>query len=803
VSGDFATGPGPGGATVRRRLVVRGVVQGVGFRPYVAGLADDLALAGWCHNDSGAVEIEVEGPAARVGRFEERLVAELPPLALVESVEARDIRPDGGGDGFRIAPSRVVPGGRTMVPPDTATCAACLAELTDPQDRRYRHPFITCTHCGPRLTITLDLPYDRAATTMAGFPMCAACAAEYADPADRRYHAQPVACHDCGPTLRVLAPDGAVLAEGTEPALAAAVDALRRGGVVAVKGLGGYHLACDAASDAAVAALRERKRRPEQPFAVMARDLATARCCVDLGGATEVLTSPARPIVLLPVRADAPVSSLVAPGPTPRGLGELGVLLPYTPLHHLLFADLPDGSPGAPPVLVMTSGNSSGEPLCATEDDALRRLGGIADLLLTHDREIAVPVEDSVVAWSPPTGAVPVRRSRGHAPLPVALPGDTGGAVVLAAGAELKNTVALARDGRAFVSAHVGDLASLASRVAHQRVTDQLLRFHGRAPALLVADRHPGYASRAWARRFAAELDVPVREVQHHHAHLASLAAEHDRLDEPLLGLVYDGTGYGCDTTVWGGELLLLGDGGRSADRLGHLGAVRLPGADAGIRNPVRTAALALLDAGVPLAGTAVDAELTEAESRFVAAAHGSGAGLVVTSSVGRLFDVVASLLGIRHRVSYEAQAAVELEAVARAWRAAHPGEPAPGLPLPVRRPADPDAPAVLDPGPLVRALAVSDAAPDALAFAFHTVLAAASADLAATVAERTGVTVVGLSGGVFVNRVLLAVTSEALARRGLEVLTHRRVPANDGGLSLGQVAVGARTLETVPTPGP
>ena len=789
-------------SVVRRRVVVRGVVQGVGFRPYVAALAAELGLGGWCHNDSGAVEVEVEGPVADVARFEARLPVDLPPLAVLESVVARDVPPEHARAGFRILESRVVPGARTMVPPDTATCAECLAELRDPHDRRYRHPFITCTHCGPRLTITLDLPYDRAATTMAGFPLCAACAEEYTDPADRRYHAQPVACHDCGPTLRVLSPDGALLAEGTEAALAAAVAALRGGGVVGVKGLGGYHLACDAASDPAVAALRRRKERPDQPFAVMVRDLATAERCVGAEGAGELLSSPARPIVLLPVRPDAPVSPLVAPGPTPLGLGELGVLLPYTPLHHLLFAEAPDGSPGAPPVLVMTSGNASGEPLCVTEADAVARLGGIADLLLTHDREIAVPVEDSVVAWAPGLAPVPVRRSRGHAPLPVGLPGDTGGAVVLAAGSELKNTVALARDGRAFVSAHVGDLASLASRTAHQAVTDQLLRFHERTPALLVADRHPGYASRAWARRFADELGVPVLEVQHHHAHLASLAAEHGRLDDPILGIVLDGTGYGCDATVWGGELLLLGDGGRSAERLGHLGTVRLPGGDAGVRNPVRTAALALLGAGVHLAGTPVGAELTEAETRFLEGAHRSGAAVVDTSSAGRLFDVVASVLDVRHRVTYEAQAAVELEAVARHWRTTHPRSAVPELPFPVRRHGTPGGPDVLDPAPLVRALATSDEDPGARAYAFHLALANATADLAADLVGGAGGSTVGLTGGVFVNRLLLDATATALSGHGLEVLVHQRVPANDGGLALGQVAVGARTLENDPTPG-
>lgn len=781
-----ARAEGAGAGVVRRRLVVRGIVQGVGFRPHLAVLAEELGLAGGCHNDATSVEVEVEGPAAAVADFERRVLDDAPPLSRIESLVGTD-QPVRGVAGFVIEHSTAGDGQRTMVPPDTAPCAACLAELDDPADRRYRHPFITCTHCGPRLTITLDLPYDRAQTTMAGFPLCPACAREYADPRDRRYHAQPVACHDCGPTLALRRPDGTVVTTGTEPVLAAAVEALRAGLVLAVKGLGGYHLACAAADDTAVATLRERKHRPDQPFALMARDLATAERLVEVGGAAALLTSPQRPIVLLPRRAAAPVSRLVAPG-----LDELGVMLPYTPLHHLLFADRPDGAPGAPPVLVMTSGNLSGEPLCYEDGDALHRLGGIADLLLGHDRPVAVPVEDSVLAWSP-EGPVPVRRSRGYAPLPVDLPG--GSPVVLAAGAELKNTVALARDGRAFVSAHVGDLESLASRAAHEVVTEQLLTFHRATPTLLVADRHPGYASRAWAHRLADRLAVPVLEVQHHHAHLAALAAEHGRLEEPLLGLVYDGTGYGCDATVWGGELLLLGDGGESARRLGHLGTVRLPGGDAGVRNPVRTAALALLAAGVPLEGTLVGAALTRAEAAYLVAADRSGTGVVETSSVGRLFDVVAAILGIRARISYEAQAAVELEAAARTWarQVADPAGSAPPLPLPVV--AAPDG-LVLDPGPLVRELAGPRCAGmprGALAWSFHAALARASAELAARAATDVGLDTVGLTGGVFVNRLLLAQASARLRELGLAVVTHVRVPANDGGLALGQVAVGAQ----------
>jgi hydrogenase maturation protein HypF len=795
---------------VRRRIEVRGLVQGVGFRPYVARLAAETGVAGWCRNDATCVVLEVEGSATDVAAFEARLPVEAPPLARVHGVIGSD-RPAESESEFVIVASTDAAGERTLVAPDTAVCSDCLAEMADPADRRYRHPFVTCTNCGPRLTITLDLPYDRPATTMGAFPMCAACATEYADPADRRYHAQPIACHDCGPRLsarwsrrlgaspvRTRPGDstsspardeaGPASVTGTEPVLTTAVAALRAGRILAIKGIGGYHLACDASDPAVVAELRRRKGRPDQPFAVMARDLAVAESLVEVGDAGPLLTAPERPIVLLPARADAPVAAVVAPD-----LGELGVMLPYAPLHHLLLSDLPDGSPGAPPVLVMTSGNISGEPLCHTDDDALDRLGDLADLFVTHDREIAVPVEDSVIAWSA-AGPVPVRRSRGYAPLPVDLASAgalAARAAVIAAGAELKNTVALARDGRAFVSAHVGDLESLPSRVTHRRVVDQLVGFHRQPPALVVADRHPGYASRAAAQEYAARLGVPLLEVQHHHAHLASLAGEHGRLDEPIVGLVFDGTGYGCDSTVWGGELLALTDGGAGFARLGHLGTVRLPGGDSGVRNPVRIAALALLAAGETWDGTPVGAALGPAEAQLLAKAHAAQTGFVDTSSAGRLFDVAASLLGVRHRTSYEAQAAIELEAAARRWRRDHPDVPAPGLPFPVDE-------GLLDPGPLVAAVAAAvreGADIGALAWSFHDALGRAGAEAAAAAAETTGTRTVGLTGGVFVNRILLERTRHHLAGHGLTALTHEQVPANDGGLALGQVAVGVRRL--------
>ncbi len=783
------------GDVVRRRLVVRGVVQGVGFRPHVARLAELLGLAGSCRNDVIGVVIEVEGRAARVADFARLMESQSPPLARILSVDSGDLAPTGQ-QGFTIGGSTDGTGERSMVPPDTAVCADCRRELDDAADRRHRHPFITCTNCGPRFTITLDLPYDRPATTMAGFSLCAACAEEYADPRDRRYHAQPIACHDCGPTLRVVDRDGAEIARGTEDALRATVAGLRAGAIVAIKGIGGFHLACDAASSAATTVLRHRKDRPDQPFAVMVADLASAARLVEVGGAAALLDSPERPIVLLAARPGARVAGCVAPG-----LDELGVMLAYTPLHHLLFADFPDGSPGAPAALVMTSGNVSGEPLCFTDDDALERLGGIADLFLTHDREIAVPCEDSVVAWAEPDDgdAIPLRRSRGYAPLPVPLTGPAvpDETVVLAAGAEVKNTFALARGGVAFVSAHVGDLGSLESRTAYGRATAQLLRFHRSVPELVVADPHPGYSSTAWARQFASDLGVPLLEVQHHHAHLASLAAEHGRLEDPVLGVVFDGTGYSCDSTVWGGEFLLLGDGGLSADRVGHLGTVRLPGGDAGVRNPVRTAALALLAAGVELAGTAVNDELSDQERGFLGHLLDADTGWVATSSVGRLFDVVSALLGVRHRITYEAQAAIELEAVAARWRRHHPHAETPPLAFPARGRT---GLTVLDPDPLVRALVeglAGGASPGELAWRFHATLAEATSDLAATLARARGLRTIGLTGGVFANRLLLGLVTRRLASQDFEVLTHRVVPPNDGGLALGQVAVGVRSLRS------
>ncbi|MGV1009289.1 MAG: carbamoyltransferase HypF [Dermatophilaceae bacterium] len=796
-SGSTHAGDRP--APLRLEIVVTGLVQGVGMRPFLARLARELRLAGQCSNTSSRVLVDVEGDPDAVAAFVRRIRTDAPPLAVVESVVTHAASPTGVS-GFTIVESATDAGRRTLVAADTAPCADCLRELADPADRRYQHPFITCTNCGPRFTITLDLPYDRPATTMAAFPMCPACTAEYADPLDRRYHAQPIACHDCGPTLAARSPDGSVLTTATDEAIATAQHALAAGRIVAVKGIGGYHLACDAGSPQAVSRLRERKHRPHQPFAVLVADRHTAAAVAELSeGAARLMQSPARPIVIVPRRHGAS-RSLVCEQVAP-GLDDVGLLLPYSPVHVLLM----QGSQ-ARPVLVMTSGNVSGEPLCVDDDDALTRLGSIADLFLTHDRPIAVPCEDSVMTLDADDRPMPVRRSRGYAPLPVRLSeaGVERGPVVLAAGAELKNTVTLVRDGLAFVSAHVGDLGSLQSRAAHERAVAQAERFHEATADLVVADLHPAYQSRAWALARSGALGVPMLGVQHHHAHLAALAAEHGRLDEPLVGLVFDGTGYGCDATIWGGELLRLGDGGTRCERLGQLATFPLPGGDAGVRNPVRMAGAAMAASGMPVTpGTPLAEALTDGEARLLAALPRTSAGWVATSSVGRLFDVVASMLGVRHRVTYEAQAAIELETRAARWVRARRAHPAYhdrrvvdrlGLGMPIV--PGPTGVAVLD---WRAVLAGVDAAVQAhadvgeVAYGFHVALAEGAAELAARVTSPAGT--VGLTGGVFQNRLLTALTRAALADRGRHALTHRLVPPNDGGLSLGQAAVGLAHL--------
>ncbi|MFG2306393.1 carbamoyltransferase HypF [Actinacidiphila glaucinigra] len=782
--------PGPAARTAqRRRVLVRGVVQGVGFRPFVFGLARELGLAGHVGNTGDGVVAEVEGAPGAVAAFCDRIGAEAPPLAVVESVSHRPV-PLAGGTDFTISPSRPGDGAsRTLVSPDTATCEACLAELRDPGDRRHRHPFITCTHCGPRFTIVTGLPYDRPNTTMARFPMCVKCRAEYEDPADRRFHAQPVSCHDCGPRLRLVLPGADRAGREGEP-VARARRLLAAGAVVAVKGLGGYHLACDAGNAESVRLLRARKNRGDKPFALMARDLADIEGLAHVGPEERgLLTGNRRPIVLLRRRPEAcEVAEAVAPR-----VADLGVMLPYTPLHHLLLG-LP-GDPPGPRLLVMTSGNLGGEPIVTDDEQALERLAGLADAWLTHDRPIHVPCDDSVVRICD-GGELPVRRSRGYAPFPVPLPVPVVPA--LAVGGDLKNTFCVGEGRHAWLSAHVGDMDDLATLTAFTGAERQLEEITGVRPALLAADRHPGYRSVGWARREAG--DRPLRRVQHHHAHVAAAMAEAG-LDgtSPVIGVAFDGTGHGDDGAVWGGEFLLAGyDGFR---RSAHLAYVPLPGGDAAVRRPYRMALAHLRAAGLPWApGLPCTDACPEDERAVLAVQLERELHCPPTSSMGRLFDAVASLSGVCHRVGYEAQAAVELEAAA----VAAGGLPAGGYSFALRPGAGAGGATACDPGPVLAAVVADlDAGvpTGVIAGRFHRAVAELVRRVCAAVRESDGITAVALTGGVFANALLSSACARDLRADGFTVLRHRLVPPNDGGLALGQLVVAARGGPPTPHP--
>ncbi len=707
----------------RRRLRARGIVQGVGFRPFVHRLAGRLDLAGFVLNDGEGVVIEVEGSREALDVFAAALVEEAPALARIDSV-ATEALPVRGERGFAIAESRAV--GRTaLIPPDVATCDDCQRELFDPADRRYRYPFLNCTQCGPRFTIVRAVPYDRQATTMAGFPLCGDCRREYEDPADRRFHAEPIACPACGPQLSM--------------PLEEAVGLLREGAVLAVKGLGGYHLACDATDEGAVARLRARKRREEKPFALMTR---SPEALVEVGAAElELLRSPERPIVLARRLPSAPVAPSAAPG-TPW----LGVMLPYTPLHHLLCHDV-----GRP--LVMTSGNLSDEPIAFEDEEARMRLGGVADAFLAHDRPIHRRCEDSVVREG-----FPVRRSRGYAPSALALPIPAARPLV-AAGAGLKSTFCVARGREAFLSAHLGDLDSELAYRAFRTDLDLYLAMLAVEPEVVACDLHPEYLATKWAR----EQDAELVEVQHHHAHAAACLAEHGETG-PALALVFDGTGYGTDGTLWGGELLRCDLA--SFERVAGLEPVPLPGGEAAIREPWRMAAVHLERAGrpVPWEGWRLVRESLKANAPL-------------SSGMGRLFDAVAALLGVRERITYEGQAAIELEHLA--------GE----------TPAAPHAWRLGDGTELVRLIHDDLAAGRGraeLAAVFLETVAAAAAEVCA---EAAGPLTVVLSGGTFQNLRLLASTRARLEALGFRVLSHCLVPPNDGGISYGQAAVAAARI--------
>ncbi|NWF67513.1 MAG: carbamoyltransferase HypF [Chloroflexi bacterium] len=758
---------------MRQRLVVRGMVQGVGFRPFVYTLAARLGLAGFVGNDSSGVFIEIEGAPDALAAFHTALCREAPPLAQIEAV-TRQGMPARGDQHFAIVHSETHSAAHTLVSPDVCLCADCRRELFDPANRRYRYPFINCTNCGPRFTITRALPYDRPQTTMAAFAMCPACQAEYDNPLDRRFHAQPNACPVCGPHIWL---------HGTPhtgaAALLAAQERLRAGQIVAVKGLGGFHLACAADHDVALETLRARKGRVDKPFAVMARDVEHIQPFAEVTALeAQLLTNRQRPIVLLKKRAapQSPLSELIAPG-NPY----IGVLLPYTPLHELLLED------GAP--LVMTSGNFSGEPIVIDNEAALERLAPLADAFLLHNRDIHAPCDDSVVRVF--AGAeLPLRRSRGYAPFPVKLALSVP--TVLAAGAELKNTFCLTQGDHAFMSQHIGDMENLETLVALTAAAQHLRTLFHAEPRALACDMHPRYLATRWAEAEAQNSGLPLLRVQHHHAHIAAVMAENG-LDgsEKVIGLCFDGTGYGTDGAIWGGEALIADyDDFR---RAGHLAYVPLPGGDSTIKSPCRAALAYLWAAGVdwdeklpPVAATSA------AERRIIRRQLETGFNSVPTSSMGRLFDALAALAGVRQRVTYEAQAALELEALAD-------DNTDESYPLDMTTIGANDGTLyLLETAALLRAAAadvLADVPARMIAAKFHNGLAAAVVTLALRLRADTGLTQVALSGGVFQNVRLLSQVVNGLRKHDFALLTHRKVPPNDGGLALGQAIIASRKI--------
>ncbi len=804
----------PPAAAIRRvRARVHGTVQGVGFRPYVYRLAGEHRLVGFVLNDADGVLLEAQGSAAQVERFLTRLAVEAPPLAVVERVVAEDRAP-GADDGFAIRRSPRSGVARAPVTPDSATCEDCLQELMDPADRRYRYPFVNCTNCGPRFSIVRGIPYDRAYTTMAAFTMCARCRAEYEDPADRRFHAQPNACPQCGPSLALLGADGVPLAPAGLPvsgdaapaalplrgeaapevmplrgdaALRRAVEALREGCIVAVKGIGGYHLACRADDEAAVASLRARKHREDKPFALMVAGVRAAERLVRVGEAErELLCAVERPIVLAPRLARAPVAPSVAPG-----AAELGVMLPYSPLHHLLLADLVDCA-----ALVMTSANVSDEPIAFRDDDALARLRPIADLLLVHDRPIQTRTDDSLVrVVQAPGGArtTLLRRSRGYVPASLAL-ADVAETPILACGAELKNTFCLAKGRRAWVSHHIGDLENYETLRSFGEGIEHFKRLFDAEPAVVAHDLHPEYLS----TKYAMDCDVEqLVGVQHHHAHLAACLAEHA---EPgcAVGAIYDGAGYGLDGTVWGGELLLGGLQGFA--RVGALLAVRLPGGAAAIREPWRMACAWLAAASddprrdPPIPRT-LQGRVPERAWRQVCQLLASGVQSPLTTSMGRLFDAVGALCGLRERVNYEGQAAIELEA------ACDPTE-RDTYPIALRQQGDL---ITIDPRETITAIVgdlTAGVPVGAVASRFHGAIAAVTVEALSRAARENATELVVLSGGVFQNRRLLEAALAGLHAEGVRAIVPQRLPLGDGAISFGQAAVAARRLVATPSPG-
>lgn len=750
-------------STSRHRLTINGIVQGVGFRPFIFSLARDIGLVGNVYNTSDGVKVEIQGNSGQLTEFQERLHLEAPPLATIIAVDSEDMQPNDDSD-FIIIASHDNASVSTLISPDVAFCEDCRAELFDPENRRHRYPFINCTNCGPRYTIIENIPYDRPFTSMKHFPLCDACREEYEDPRDRRFHAQPNACPDCGPHVWLTDRMGKKL--DTRDPILSTIELLAEGKILAIKGLGGFHLAVDATNGAAVARLRQAKGRDEKPLALMVRDLKTAQTIVEISEAEqESLLSLQAPIVLCSSKPDTEIAENVAPGND-----RLGIMLPYTPLHHLLLS-------GALKTLVMTSANFSEEPICIDNDEARERLADLADHYLLHDRNIYLRSDDSVVIEMA-QAIRPFRRSRGFAPRPIFL--KEKGPSILAVGAELKNVIGLSKDEKVFLSQHIGDLENLEAYAFFKMTMEHIQQIFEIEPELIVHDLHPEYLSTKWAK----EQSLPLLGVQHHHAHLAACMAEND-LRGPVLGIIMDGTGYGTDGTIWGGEFLIGDYTGFS--RKACLEPMVLPGGEAAIRAPWRTGLSYLYHAfGVDLpdipmlAGKDISPVLQMVDKQI---------NSPLTSSCGRLFDAVAALAGGKQEIRYEAQAAIEFMQAARNDL----GTDATTFNL-----LDSDGMRMISVDHVINehiSRVKSGHALSSLSQWFHNSLVQTFTSVAQRLREEHDIHEVVLSGGVFQNKLLFEGLVRSLSEQGMKVYTHEQVPTNDGGIALGQVAVGTKFL--------
>lgn len=772
---------------------VRGIVQGVGFRPFVYRLATKHNLKGWVCNTSEDVRIEAEGEIEAIKQFILELQTTAPPLAHIEDMNI-SYHPPAGYTEFEIRPSTIEAGKYQLISPDIATCQSCLNEVFDPDDRRYRYPFTNCTNCGPRFTIIADMPYDRAKTTMRYFQMCPQCQAEYDNPLDRRFHAQPNACPQCGPQVELVDSQGNAVCDsaqtGESDPIARTSRLLAEGKIVAIKGLGGFLLACDASNEVVVRTLRERKKRSSKPFAIMVSDIDKVKrhCYVSLEE-EKLLTSPQSPIVLMRWKSDSSVSREVAPN-----LQYLGVMLPYTPLHHILLRDA-----GLP--LVMTSGNLSEEPIAKDNDEALRRLSGIADYFLIHNRDIYSRYDDSVAIVERETIQL-VRRARSYAPYPIRLmfPAKQ----VLGCGAEMKNTFCLTKDNYAFLSQHIGDMENVETLEHFQNTISLYQRLFRIEPEIIACDLHPDYLSTKYAQELSESAGAKLVPVQHHHAHIASCMADNG-LEAPVIGVAFDGTGLGNDGHIWGGEFLVADY--HSFNRLGHLEYLPLPGGEAAIQRPYRIAIsyiLSLLGENVLNQELDFTRKVSKTEIEIIRCQVENRLNSPLTSSMGRLFDAVSALIGIRDKIDYEGQAAVELEMAAYSW---HSGQHSSCV---TARGASDEAMAIdKDSYPYgiienrgVRIVQLAEllsaiigdlkqgTPKGKISIKFHNTIAQLANQMCQSIANETGIKQVALSGGVFQNRLLLRKTVSLLESSGFRVFSHRQVPCNDGGISLGQTVI-------------